>query len=456
MAKRHLTPLEIVKRNIVFLIAVFLSGAGVAAVTAAGIGTTPISSPNYVLSLHTPLTLGAITFIFNTLLTVLQVFLVGWAYTKSHWLIMLLQFPTSVVFCAAIDLVLFALHLLLPDSPIYALRIVLLAAGSMLLALGVAMQVCADVAMVPGEAFVKALSQRLKKEFGLVKTCFDVSLVLIAVVFSLIFTRFGAIEGVREGTLIGALSIGPMVRLLLPRLQPRFNTFFTNGKTAMPVSGAEAADTVQAQAAQSTPIITITREYGCGGCLIGRRLAENLGLKFYDNELIGLIAKEAGMDPALVEQREGRLDNSLLYQMVMQDFSVPLYRSLSSSDALFVASSRVIRRAAAAGPCVIVGRGADQILKDHLHCLRVYLYADLEHKTAFCKEHYGEDAQTAAAQMKRNDGSRAEYYRQYFGADIKDPRHYQICLNVGALGLERCCAIITEAFKALSTAAEAA
>ena len=443
--KRHMPLQEIIERNIVFLFAVFLGGLGIALVTSANIGTTPISSPNYVISLHTPLTLGAMTCIFNILLIVLQLLLVGKQYVRDHALIIFLQVPVTVIFSASIDLAMWSIAQVVPEDVIYVGKLGLLAAGSITLAIGVTLQVCADVAMVSGEAFVKALSMRLHKEFGLIKTFFDSSLVLIAVVLSFVWTGFSSIEGVREGTVVGALSIGPMVRFLLPRLQPRFTRFFTRHR-------APAEQAAIAESDEFFPVITITRQYGCGGRKLGKSLAQDLGIKFYDNELIALIAKESGMSPQVVEKSEGRLDSALLYQMVMQDFSVPLEKSLSTNDALFVATSRAVRQVAKTSPCVIVGRGADKILQDNPRCIRVLLYADYEHKLELCRADYGQDKEQATESMRLQDRARAEYYRQYFGKDLMDPQNYQLCLNVCALGEKRCREIIATLYNAQAQA----
>ncbi len=451
--KRILTPGEIIERNIIFLFAVFLGGFGVAVVTLAEIGTTPISSPNYVISLHSPLTLGMVTMIFNFLLMVLQVFIVGLKYARAHALVMLLQVPVTAVFASSIDLGMFALKPLLPEQMSYLGKLCLILAGSGIMAFGISLQVSADVAMVSGEAFVKALSQRLKKEFGLVKTCFDLSLVLSAVILSLILSGFSTVEGVREGTVIGALSIGPTVRLLLPRIKPRLERFFTRRNLNHDKSAAGLIPAARHE--QFKPVITITRQYGCGGRMIGKKVAQALNIKFYDNELIALISRESGLDQDLVERKEGRLDSALLYQMVMQDFSVPLDKSLSSADAMFVATSRVIRSLSMQHSCVIVGRGADQVLKDNPYVLSVYLYADADYKIKFCHEHYQQNEMQARESMRRQDNGRSEYYQQYFHASISDPRNYQICLNVGALGIERCCSMIIALYQQIVAIPEA-
>ena len=131
---------------------------------------------------------------------------------------------------------------------------------------------------------------------------------------------------------------------------------------------------------------------------------------------------------------------------------MPLEKSLSTNDALFVATSRAVRQVAKTSPCVIVGRGADKILQDNPRCLRVLLYADYEHKLELCRADYGQDKEQATESMRLQDRARAEYYRQYFGKDLMDPQNYQLCLNVGALGEKRCREIIAALYKAQAQA----
>ena len=115
------------------------------------------------------------------------------------------------------------------------------------------------------------------------KTCFDLSLVLLAVIIGLACTHFTEVASVREGTLVGALKVGPCVRLIAPHLG--FVDKFFGGKKAVFVSEGDLA---------FNPVITISREYGCGGRVLGKMLAKKLNLKFYDSEIITLIAKETG------------------------------------------------------------------------------------------------------------------------------------------------------------------
>ena len=316
--------------------------------------------------------------------------------------------------------------------------------GSLIIATGITLAVHANVALVTGEAVVKLISQRIKKEFGFVKMGFDLTLVSLASIISFIATNFTMVEGVREGTLLSACMVGPTVRFLMPRLRG-INRFFYPKERRVAYRQAQ-----QQESQQFHGVITIAREYGCGGRILGQKIAEQLKINFYDNELIGMIAKEAGLSTDLVADKVGRLDNALLYEMVFKDYTASLAQSLSTQDALFVASSRVIRSLAHKENCVIVGRGADFILGDNPRCLNVYLYSSsLQYKLDFCQANYHEDEATAKEIMARIDHQRNEYHRHYQGHSLANARNYDLCLDVSALGPEACCDLIASAYQQL-------
>ena len=152
------------------------------------------------------------------------------------------------------------------------------------------------------------------------------------------------------------------------------------------------------------------------------------------------------MTPEYVSRHEDRLDNALRYQMIFQDYTASLDKSLSETDALYVAQARVIRRLAAQGPCVIVGRGADDLLSDYPQVLKIRLYASFEDKLRRCLEEYHMTREAALKAMELFDRRRAEHYAHYTGRDINDPHNYQLTLNVGALGLEECAVLIEKIF----------
>ena len=139
-------------------------------------------------------------------------------------------------------------------------------------------------------------------------------------------------------------------------------------------------------------VITISRQYGSGGRFIGRKLAEALGIPFYDKELITMAAEESGMSKELFEKADEKAGSSLLYTLSMNSYllhgmaGVP---DLPLNDKVFLIQSEMIRKVADKGPCVIVGRCADYVLREKENCLNVYIYSDLDDRVARATTYYG-------------------------------------------------------------------
>ena len=441
-----MSKLELAKRIAVFLFSVMIQGCGISILAHALVGITPIASFSYVISLHCPLSLGGVTFFFHLALMLLQyILLLPQDRDRRHIMDILWQIPMTFWFSLAIDSSGWLLdHFLQGVALPYVVSILMVIGGSLIIALGITLAVHANVALVTGEALVKIISVRIKMEFGFVKMGFDLTLVSLASLISFIATNFTMVEGVREGTMLSACMVGPSVRFLMPRL--RFiNRFFYSKERRVAYRAAQAQESQQFHG-----VITIAREYGCGGRILGQHLAEQLKISFYDNELIGMIAKESGLSTDVVADKVGRLDNALLYEMIFKDYTANLDQSLSTQDALFVASSRVIRSLAHKENCVIVGRGADFILGDNPRCLNVYLYAsNQQYKLDFCATNYHEDEATAKDKMVRIDHQRNEYHRHYNGLSLGDSRNYDLCLDVSTLGPEACCELIAAAYRKL-------
>ena len=191
---------ETVKRYIIFLIGLYINSFGVSFITKASLGTSPISSIPYVLSLGFNPTLGQFTIVFSLLLIFLQILILGKRFKK----VSLLQIPVSIIFGYFIDLSMFLLTSLVPHS--YLSKIVFLLIGCVILGFGVYTEVLADVVMLPGEAFVKAVTERFHTDFGITKVVFDASMTVSAGLISLLM--FHHLDGVREGTIIAALIVG--------------------------------------------------------------------------------------------------------------------------------------------------------------------------------------------------------------------------------------------------------
>lgn len=204
-------------RYLMFVFGLYFLSAGVVLIVRSALGTTPISSVNYVMSLNSPLSLGICTFLINMLLIVGQFWLIRERRSRQDTVEILLQIPFSFLFAAFIDLNMALTRGLVPDN--YAMSLLLLLVGCVVQAVGVVLEIKPRVAMMSAEAFVKYASQRYNMEFGKVKVRFDVTLVLMAVILSLIFTRY--VEGVREGSVIAACMTGYIVSFLNNKIMTR-------------------------------------------------------------------------------------------------------------------------------------------------------------------------------------------------------------------------------------------
>lgn len=351
--------MEKAKRYLVFLFGLFISSFGVSLITKANLGTSPISAIPYVLSLNFPFTLGQFTIAFSLFLILLQLLILGRNFKAEH----LLQIPISVAFGYFIDLTMVMLGFVAPGS--YPVKLVALLIGCVILAFGVYLEVVADVAMLPGESFVRAVTQTWKTDFGTTKVCFDVSMTMIAAVISLVLPH--TLYGVREGTVIAALLVGFIARLF-GRLLPFVPDLLFGKKEE-----SEAAAAVEN--GQGGWVIAIGRQYGSGGRVIGQKLAQRLGYEFYDDAIVQMAAGTTGYTPQFVRQREENMTNSFLYDLVNQMYAYAPEEE-SPKDSVFLAEKKAIEEIAAKGRCVIVGRCADYLLRDDPHCLRVWLHAD--------------------------------------------------------------------------------
>lgn len=213
----HMELKKVLKRYLVFVLGLYFLSAGIVLIVHSTLGTTPISSVNYVLSLNTTLTLGTCTFLINMVLIAGQFWLVRHEKSRQDVVEILLQIPFSFIFSAFIDFNMALATDLHPSG--YGMSIALLLLGCLVQSIGVVLELKPKVAMMSAEAFVKYASRRYNKEFGQFKVYFDVSLVSFAVLLSLIFTQ--SIEGVREGSLIAACLTGYIVSFLNHKVMTR-------------------------------------------------------------------------------------------------------------------------------------------------------------------------------------------------------------------------------------------
>ena len=408
--------MEKLKRYIVFLIGLFINSLGVSLITKADLGTSPISSIPYVLSLNFPFTLGQFTIAFSLLLILIQLIILRRNFKAEH----LLQIPISILFGYFIDLTMVMLFFVDPQS--YISSVIYLLVGCLILGFGVYTEVLANVAMLPGESFVRAVSSTWKTEFGTTKVSFDVSLTVIAAVLSLIFAH--RLDGVREGTIIAALLVGFIARLFGRKLSFLDALLFHSNEGQQPATVSASDNTCSSP----LPVIVIGRQYGSGGHDIGKALAEKLGYHFYDNEIIQMTAGSTGYDPQFIKDREENMTNSFLYDLMSQMY---VYSETQESprDEIFESEAKVIRDLAEKGNCVIVGRCADYVLRDRPDTLKVYLHASEDFRTERIMKTENLSREDALQKVRRMDRRRSDNYRYYTRRIWGRAQNYDLTVN---------------------------
>ena len=193
-------------------------------------------------------------------------------------------------------------------------------------------------------------------------------------------------------------------------------------------------------------IITISREFGSGGRTIGRMVAQRLGIPFYDKELVDQIAVESGFAPKFVEENGEHSPGSSLFSYAFAPQGVPgLMNALSTADFLWNIQCGVILQLADKGPCVIVGRNADYILKDREDAFHVFVFADIPFRAERIVRLYGESEKSPEARLQEKDKRRRVNYHHYTGRNWGQAQNYHICLDTGVLGIEHCTDIIVNA-----------
>ena len=191
-------------------------------------------------------------------------------------------------------------------------------------------------------------------------------------------------------------------------------------------------------------IITISREFGSGGRTVGRKLAERLNIPFYDGEIIEKVHEETGFSQDFIkEQGEHSPTKSIFsYAFVGRDVN-----GISINDYVWNAQRKIILDLAEKGPCVIVGRCADFILRDRDDCFNVFIHADEKFKAERIVKEYGETDKSPEKRLREKDKKRKINYKYYTDRDWGVCDNYDISLNTGTLGIDKCVDIIEELVK---------
>ena len=187
-------------------------------------------------------------------------------------------------------------------------------------------------------------------------------------------------------------------------------------------------------------IITIGREFGSGGCEIGHKLAEKLGIKCYDKDMLDLAAKESGICQEIFESHDEKPTNSFLYSLVMDTYSggypTSVFSDMPLNHKIFLAKFDAIKKIAEEGPCILVGRCADYALENYDNVMSVFIHADLNSRVRRITKKYNLTDAKAKDMILKADKKRASYYNYFTNKKWGDAESYDFTVNSAKLGIE--------------------
>lgn len=188
-------------------------------------------------------------------------------------------------------------------------------------------------------------------------------------------------------------------------------------------------------------VITISREFGSGGRTIGKKVAQALGIPCYDSELLQKIAVESGFNENYIKDAGEYAPSGFLSAAFSHRGFGP-----TNADYLWEIQYKIITELAEQGPCVIVGRCADYVLRDKADCLKVFIHADMKFRAERIVKEYGERAESPEQRLRDKDKRRAAYHRFYTDMKWGHAQNYDVTLNSGTLGIDKCVEIIRQLY----------
>lgn len=427
-----------VKRGIIYCLGLFIMAIGVVFSVKSALGVSPVTCLANVTSQITGLEMGVCTTATYCLYILVEVVILRRDF-KPH---MLLQLVASFFFGTLVTL---ATHLFafLPAPSHYLMRLVFLLISIPLVAFGVMLYLAPNILPTPGEGLSMAVSKKLGKPVASCKMITDCCMVGCSVIVSLIY--FHGLVGVREGTVISALTVGFVMKRMMRVCQPWLLSFVEreNKLERILSSAGYAVDS----SGKPKLIISISREFGSDGYAIGQLLAKKLGVEFYDKQLVKMEAEESGLSESFIEAHEQEMSRGIVYDFLTASYAM-YNEALSPMEMLFAAQTKIIRRIAAESEsCVIVGRCSDYILYNDPNSFRIFIHAHPDYRTKNIAKRHGVSLAKAKSEIDKTDAARARHYENFTGREWGNTKYFNLAVDSGVFGAEGSVELIMSAIE---------
>lgn len=257
-----------------------------------------------------------------------------------------------------------------------------------------------------------------------------------------------------KGTVVAfvvSITFLPAILLLFDKLLPKLSLGLKFLKKNEKEQILEETEKSENSSLSKRRVICINREYGSGGHEIGKRVAEELGIKFVDKSFIDNAEKELGISKEILERADEKLKNKLLYTSLYEGNNEKYY-GMSANEILFEFERQIIEKEVTKGDCVIVGRCAGEFLSKNTNArvVNIFISAKLEDRIKRKMELDKKSKDEVISDIKKNDKSRLEYYKFHTGLNWRDPSNYACILNTSLLGIERTIAVLCEAYNKMN------
>ena len=437
--KEKISAVNWLKRILVFCIGQFILAVSVVLAARSSLGASPTTAiPNVLYNIFQDngsvnLSLGTLTTIIYLVFLLIQLVLLR----RDFKIYMLLEIAVSLVFGYFITAAQFLLAPL-PDPANYAGRLIYIIVCVPIVALGVVVYTSAQLISAPAEGVTAAMSFRFGWAIPKCKLIFDVSVVVIAAIISFIYFR--GLVGVREGTIILAVLVGPVMKPMMGLQKPlmEFCGTQTRREAAMQTAQAAALD-------PGKLIITIDWEFGSSGDKLAKDLAAEIGAKVYSNdEMVAMEIEESGLPERFVTEHEKLMRHSAVYDYATYAYTIQ--QSLDPLDKLYAAQVEVVRKIAATEKCaIILGHCGNYILKNDPNSLRIFIHADESVRKMRSERRHdiGEDAAQRA--ISATDHSRAKYHHDFTGEMWGQAKNYDITLSTSSFTRPNTMALLLDA-----------